>query len=395
MRIPNDNANNTDKTGEIISWVCTVILMFVFPPLGWILLLVKLGVFAKRSNTNKRSSQSQSSNANFSDSYNQTSEKAANNTAGTVFNDRQNQKRRKRLHKKTGKGISVILTIVSIILLIVGGSMTFSAFSDFGGAGGVNLTDLVMGIFYLLGGAMAFFSRNVVRNRFSRYKNYYSFIEGRDIVPIHNLAQVAGTSQKNVLKDLQAMLNNDFLQIGTYIDYELECLVLSPQSAEKMRTSIKNQVADALEPESITEFQYKATLAELREVNSFVADETISAKVKRLEELTAKIFRIVEETPQKQPQIRRFTSYYLPTTLKLVRSYSTLEKQGEKGENIMSAKKSIGDILDTLSTGFEQQLDQLFKSDAIDIAADINVLENLMKQDGLKEDKMFTQTLEG
>ena len=273
--------------------------------------------------------------------------------------------------------------------------MTFSAFSDFGGAGGVNLTDLVMGIFYLLGGAMAFFSRNVVRNRFSRYKNYYSFIEGRDIVPIHNLAQVAGTSQKNVLKDLQAMLNNDFLQIGTYIDYELECLVLSPQSAEKMRTSIKNQVADALEPESITEFQYKATLAELREVNSFVADETISAKVKRLEELTAKIFRIVEETPQKQPQIRRFTSYYLPTTLKLVRSYSTLEKQGEKGENIMSAKKSIGDILDTLSTGFEQQLDQLFKSDAIDIAADINVLENLMKQDGLKEDKMFTQTLEG
>jgi 5-bromo-4-chloroindolyl phosphate hydrolysis protein len=88
-------------------------------------------------------------------------------------------------------------------------------------------------------------------------------------------------------------------------------------------------------------------------------------------------------------------SYYLPTTLKLVRSYATLEKQGVKGENITSTKKSIGEILDTLSVGYEQQLDQLFKSDAIDIAADINVLENLMQQDGLTGEKSGFQTAAG
>jgi len=87
-------------------------------------------------------------------------------------------------------------------------------------------------------------------------------------------------------------------------------------------------------------------------------------------------------------------SYYLPTTLKLVRSYATLEKQGVKGENILSAKQSIRNILDTLTTGYEQQLDQLFKSDAIDIAADISVLENLMQQDGLTNDKSEFQVLE-
>jgi len=87
-------------------------------------------------------------------------------------------------------------------------------------------------------------------------------------------------------------------------------------------------------------------------------------------------------------------SYYLPTTLKLVRSYATLEKQGIKGENIVGTKQSIGNILDTLLTGYEQQLDKLFKSDAIDIAADINVLENLMQQDGLVSDKQEFQVLE-
>ena len=138
-----------------------------------------------------------------------------------------------------------------------------------------------------------------------------------------------------------------------------------------------------------------AFLAELREVSTFIKDETISDKVKRLDELTSKIFQIIEESPEKQPQLRRFTSYYLPTTLKLVRSYVTLEKQGVKGQNITNTKKSIGDILDTLSTGFEQQLDQLFKSDAIDIASDINVLENLMQQDGLTGDKSGFQVSQG
>jgi len=160
---------------------------------------------------------------------------------------------------------------------------------------------------------------------------------------------------------------------------------------EKAGNDNSNEVEEVLESDDISDedqmCDYTATLAELREVISFVKDDVISKKALRIEELTEKIFKIAEENPQKQSQLRRFNNYYLPTTLKLLRSYATLEKQGVKGENIMSAKKNIGDILDTLVTGFEQQLDLLFKSDAIDIAADINVLENLMQQDGLKSDK--------
>ena len=141
--------------------------------------------------------------------------------------------------------------------------------------------------------------------------------------------------------------------------------------------------------------QYSAILAELRDINMTIADKQISKKVDKLEDLTAKIFRIVEENPEKQPQIRRFINYYLPTTMNLLRSYATFEKQGIKGENIMSAKKSIGNILDTLATGYEQQLDQLFKTDALSITAEISVLENLMQQDGLTGDKSGFQTLTG
>ena len=92
-----------------------------------------------------------------------------------------------------------------------------------------------------------------------------------------------------------------------------------------------------------------------------------------------------DEKPEKKSEIKSFMSYYLPTTLKLLRSYSTFERQGVGGENIDSAKKDIERILDTLVVGFTQQLDQLFKTDVLDISSDIEVLEQMMKKDGLSE----------
>ena len=81
------------------------------------------------------------------------------------------------------------------------------------------------------------------------------------------------------------------------------------------------------------------------------SDPAICAKIERIEALTVKIFRIVEDTPEKAPQIRRFMNYYLPTTLKLLHSYQTLERQGIDGENITAAKQDIERILSTLADG--------------------------------------------
>ena len=351
MSNKNGNVNDTDKTGDIITWIIIIILMFVVPPVGWIWLLFKCGVFSDNK-----------------------------------AKDIKKNKKRSRLDKKTGRGLSVLLLLAAIGMGIAG----VAALITWLAGGLTNTTDLTMGVLWLLGGGVSFFSRNIVAHRFSRYKNYSAFIGEHEIVPISDIVQVSGKSQKVVTRDLQAMINNGYFDSGAYIDNELDCLVLSSDAAHKLRMEIKGAQDEILALDDSSDVpidKYAASLAELREVNSFIKDEAISGKVSRLEDLTGKIFKIVEDNPEKKPQLRRFMSYYLPTTLKLVRSYATLEQQGVKGENIMSTKRNISDILDTLSTGFEQQLDQLFKSDAIDIATDINVLENLMQQDGLKSDK--------
>jgi len=317
------------------------------------------------------------------------------------YSDSSNKKKdRNPLERKTGKFLSTIMLIISILMLILGVTRIATAVQNITDSGVTSLYDIYMGAFFLIGGVISFFSRNVVVRRIARYKKYYALASGRDIVPITEIAQASGKPVRTVTRDLQAMIIDGHFGASAYIDSELGCIVFSPAAAKEMRAKRSAGAnASAYEPAppaaAQSENQYMSIILELRELNQAITDIPISDKIDKLEELAGKIFRIVEEDPEKLPQIRRFMNYYLPTTLKLLHSYATLEKQGVKGENITAAKQNIERILNTLVTGYEQQLDQLFKSDALDIAADINVLENLMQQDGLTGDKPELQTMEG
>ena len=370
------NAPYDDVAGEAISWIVTFILLFAFWPVGIFMLLKKLRGYAKTAGRKD----AQSVYPSAADVKTKT-KKAARNP----------------LSKKTGRFVSTILFIISIILFIIGANTISSVVKDFFNYGLVRLSDFCFGVFYFIGGLISFFSRNVGVNRFSRYKRYYAFVDERGVVPIPDIARGTGHSVKTVMKDLQAMINAGYFGPNAYIDSELDSLVLFAEAAMEARRTMKaeQETPKPVETTEKPENQYMAIITELRDLNDTIADVPISDKIDRIELLTAKIFRIVEDNPSKLPQIRRFMNYYLPTTLKLLHSYATLEKQDIKGENIDSAKENIGRILETLATGFEQQLDQLFQSDVLDIASDINVLENMMQQDGLTVEKPELKTMSG
>ena len=127
-------------------------------------------------------------------------------------------------------------------------------------------------------------------------------------------------------------------------------------------------------------------ISEMKRLNESIKDEQISADIDRLEDLSAKIFAQVKSDPSKLPQIRKFMDYYLPTTLKLLNAYDRMGAQGVSGENIDATMQRVESMMGTIVTAFEKQLDMLFGSEAMDISADITVLENMMKRDGLSED---------
>ena len=131
---------------------------------------------------------------------------------------------------------------------------------------------------------------------------------------------------------------------------------------------------------------------EMKRLDENIEDEKISQAIRKLEQTSQAIFQQVREAPEKLPQIRKFMDYYLPTTLKLLNAYDRMSSVGVGGENIDSTKERVEAIMDTIVAAFDKQLDSLFGAEALDVSADITVLETMLAREGLAGDQMKAET---
>ena len=128
----------------------------------------------------------------------------------------------------------------------------------------------------------------------------------------------------------------------------------------------------------------RAALRSLRDADAAIDDEAVSARLQRMAEAGGKIFDILEKEPSRAGEVRRFMNYYLPTADKLLKQYRELGQSGSQGKNVRGAMTVIENSLEMIAVAFERQLDSLYRHDALDIQADIDVLETMLAADGLR-----------
>lgn len=124
-------------------------------------------------------------------------------------------------------------------------------------------------------------------------------------------------------------------------------------------------------------------LKELDGLGNAVKDPTLRAHVAALEVLGNKIFAALEEDTSRLKRTRKFLNYYLPTTVTLLRRYRALERQQAEGQNITSTMDKIEEMLGKVEAAFQKQLDNLYEAEAMDITADIQVMQQIMESEGL------------
>lgn len=214
--------------------------------------------------------------------------------------------------------------------------------------------------------------------RRERWLSYLSYIGSNRQVALAPMAASFGVSVRRLCDDLRKMLAEKVLPNG-YLDLAAGKLILSETGYQAPPE------APQPEPEAAPEQQQddNAILAEIRAVNDAIPDPVMSAKIDRIGEITSKILDYQRRNPGKASQLRSFLNYYLPTTLKILRSYAQLDAQGVEGENITAAKQRIEGMMDKVVEGFETQLDKLFADSAMDISSDVAVLEQMLEKDGL------------
>ena len=246
----------------------------------------------------------------------------------------------------------------------------------------------------LLGGGCVLTSGILMRHAMQRYTAYLAIIGPNEAMEIETIAKKVGVKRKQAEQDLQKMIEKGYFGDTAYINKELGYIFMSSRADEELaraREAAMQKTREASKKEAVKQNAeaYDQILAKIRDVNDRIPDEAMTEKINQIESITREIFRAVEQEPEKRGKIDRFMSYFLPTTLKLLESYANLERTNIAGKNISQSKKSIEIAMDTVVDGFKHQLDELYKSDAVSIETEVDVLTKMINRETVTAKQEF------
>lgn len=228
-----------------------------------------------------------------------------------------------------------------------------------------------------------------------RLRAYAAAIDGRTSISVSALAEAVQKPAKKVRKDLRFLIGKGWLT--GWLDPEEDRLYLSaeewrkaferrqggrpvqePSAAEQPTPAAAQQEDTTVDPDTISRF-----VQVLGAQRQLMTDPVAAEELDKMQLTSRVIGEWVAAHPESAPKARRFVTYYIPTTLKLLHTYN--EMQGHSGENAESIRRDIGGILHTLNIAFENLYNSLLSDVAMDVSSEIAALQGMLAQDGLSQ----------
>ncbi len=203
---------------------------------------------------------------------------------------------------------------------------------------------------------------------------------------VEMLADLTHQTKKKALKKLRSYIHKDWL--NAWLDDETETLYLT---AEDYRAAKEKAAAAAdaqPQPEKAETGEAPLNLetarrfaAVLEREKLVMQDEQGRDELEHMQKTTTAICDWLEAHPESLPKARRFSEYYIPTTLKLLHTYNDV--QGQTGENAENIRRDIAGILHTLNQAYDTLYDTMLSDVAMDVSSEIAALQGMLANDGL------------
>ena len=359
---------------DLAYWIAAAVFLICLPPVGFFMIVLKL--LGGKKHTGRTSGTTYTRRP-------ESQPLGARTTSPQAVREPTAQDRSAQLAAlgRKGRTLTIVGAVLTAVFLIATLSSAGDAFYWLLHGEPIWFLEDLMGLLpvlcFLGGGAGCLYVGLRRQKKVARFRQYLAMIGRRTSISLSSLSSATGASPAKVRDDLEDMLEENLFPNG-YLDLGSGMLVIS---GDGLSDSPKEEAKQAQPPKE--ERPQDAVLDEIRTVNDAIDNPRLSQQIDRIGVITAKILDYQRQHPDKSPQLHSFLSYYLPTTLKILRAYAQLEDQEVAGENITAAMQRIEGMMDKVVEGFEKQLDQLFQGDAMDITTDVEVLERMLSKDGL------------
>lgn len=261
---------------------------------------------------------------------------------------------------------------------------------------GVFSSDTIAAFLFLFVSAVVFAAgtlisqRNMILSRdFFRIRRE---IQDQSVLAVEDIVTALNKPQQTVAAEINHMIRKDYLPQARLV--EGGDLLLIDHAAYKAykdnymgRNAIERDDVPEIEEAAPTDDDRAAAMDDyektLKEQRDRAHDDVLKDKISALLKLLDAIRHAVNTDPGRVESLNKFVDYYTPTTIKLIERFLQFESSSVITEAIRKTMDDILRSLDKVIDGYEKLLDTLYKDDLLDLNAEMDVMETVMKQDGL------------
>ena len=164
--------------------------------------------------------------------------------------------------------------------------------------------------------------------------------------------------------------------VGTYL------VLYSFKPKEEVLLGLGNELAPEELNRILKEGSEKVKLLQL--YSTQVRDATVKQKILQITNMVEDIFGAFKKDPKEIKYARQFLSYYLDTTVKIIKKYTELSAQNVRTPEIQSTLLKAEGMLGSIEKAFEIQKTRLLRDDVMDLDVEIETLEKTFVAEDLK-----------
>lgn len=221
---------------------------------------------------------------------------------------------------------------------------------------------------------------------------YYRIMNNRTYMNIEDIAAISNESPEIVVKNLKKMIEKRIFTQG-HLDKDNKCFMLSHEvykgylaleeqrESEQRKNDIIEKKVDIKDGSLISEG--REYIISIKELHLGITKEPMSSKLTKLETILTAIFDRVEKEPKETEKLYKLMKYYLPTTVKLIKTYSDFDNVISPDSDILNTKKEIELTIDSINEACGEFQNRLFKDTAFDADTDAALLKVMLAKEGL------------
>lgn len=304
-------------------------------------------------------------------------------------------------------GLSILAKIASVILAPIFLAMTIGSYSEIHYGGGFTMlfATLISGALTVSVPYLLWKLGNRYKRLSNNYVRYLRELGDNTVISIRDLASGVAQSEEETTKDLLYMMRKNYFKQARIVEdgkifiLDIPTFKLYKEKLDQIPSYRKNLTDDVeidaenLSVEDLNKERSQEIIAEsissldkLSEKSEEINNPRFKESLGKLIENSTDILKIIEKYPDKATGLGKFSTYYLPTSLKLAESYKDFELVNSRDPRILKSMTEIDESIKTIAEAFDKMKIDLLDDRAMDVKTEIDTINLLLKQEGLSED---------